>query len=231
MLILASITGSLTDQITSLIGNHGVEAVFGLMVIDAVFPAFSELVMLYAGALAAGAFSQSVVLFGHPIDSRPLAYLTMVLAGTIGYTVGSLGGWAIGIYGGRPFLERHGRWFHLSHEQLGKAERWFERFGSWAVLLGRITPVARSFISIPAGVFRSRLASYTILTFIGSTVWCLVLQSLGFALGTRWEEFQRNLHYVDYAVVAVFAAGVTLIILRRWRSSKLAGRDVQDPAD
>jgi len=231
VLILASITGSLTDQITSLIGNHGVEAVFGLMVIDAVFPAFSELVMLYAGALAAGAFSQSVVLFGHPIDSRPLAYLTMVLAGTIGYTVGSLGGWAIGIYGGRPFLERHGRWFHLSHEQLGKAERWFERFGSWAVLLGRITPVARSFISIPAGVFRSRLASYTILTFIGSTVWCLVLQSLGFALGTRWEEFQHNLHYVDYAVVAIFVAFVALVILRRWRAGKLAGRDVQDPAD
>ncbi len=230
-MLLASITGSLTDQITSLIGNHGVEAVFGLMVIDAVFPAFSELVMLYAGALAAGAFDQSVVLFGHPIDSRPLAYLTMVLAGTIGYTVGSLAGWAIGIYGGRPFLERHGRWFHLSHEQLGKAERWFERFGSWAVLLGRITPIARSFISIPAGVFRSRLVSYTILTLIGSTIWCLVLQSIGFALGTRWESFQHNLHYVDYAVVAVFVIGVALIILRRWRAGKLAGRDVQDPAD
>jgi membrane protein DedA with SNARE-associated domain len=230
-MLVASITGSLTDSITSLIGNHGVEAVFGLMLIDAVFPAFSELVMLYAGALAAGAFAQSVVLFGQPIHSRPLAYLTMVLAGTIGYTLGALAGWAIGIYGGRPFLERHGRWFRLSHEELGRAERWFERFGSWAVLLGRITPIARSFISIPAGVFRARLASYTILTLIGSTIWCLVLQSAGFALGTRWEEFQHYFHYVDYAVAAVFVIGVALIILRWWRSSKLAGRDVQDPAD
>jgi membrane protein DedA with SNARE-associated domain len=230
-MLVASITGSLTDSITSLIGNHGVEAVFGLMLIDAVFPAFSELVMLYAGALAAGAFAQSVVLFGQPIESRPLAYLTMVLAGTIGYTLGSLAGWAIGIYGGRPFLERHGRWFRLSHEELGRAERWFDRFGSWAVLLGRITPIARSFISIPAGVFRARLASYTILTLIGSTIWCLVLQSAGFALGTRWEEFQHYVHYVDYAVAAVFVIGVALIILRWWRSSKLAGRDVQDPAD
>jgi len=229
--LIASITGAVTDHVTSFIGSNGVWAVFALMFIDAVFPAFSELVMLYAGALAAGAFAQSVVLFGHPIESRPLAYLTMVLAGTIGYTLGSLAGWAIGIYGGRPFLERHGRWFHLSHAQLGRAEHWFERFGSWAVLLGRITPVARSFISIPAGVFRAPLVSYTVLTLIGSTIWCLVLQSAGFALGTRWEEFQRNLHYVDYAVVAVFVAGVALIILRRWRSSKLAGRDVQDPAD
>ena len=230
-MLVASISGALTDHVTSLIGNSGVLAVFGLMFIDAVFPAFSELVMLYAGALAAGAFAQSVVLFGHPIQSRPLAYLTMVLAGTIGYTLGSLAGWAIGIYGGRPFLERHGRWFHLSHEQLGRAERWFERFGSWAVLLGRITPVARSFISIPAGVFRARLVSYTILTLIGSTIWCLVLQSVGFALGTRWEKVQHNLHYVDYAVVAVFVAFVALIILRRWRSTRLASRDAQNPAD
>jgi membrane protein DedA with SNARE-associated domain len=230
-MMVASISGTITDHVTSLIGNSGVLAVFGLMFIDAVFPAFSELVMLYAGALAAGAFSQSVVLFGHPIQSRPLAFVTMVLAGTIGYTLGSLAGWAIGIYGGRPFLERHGRWFHLSHEQLGRAERWFERFGSWAVLIGRITPVARSFISIPAGVFRARLVSYTILTLIGSTIWCLVLQSVGFALGTRWEALQHNLHYVDYAVVAVFVAFVALIILRRWRSTKLAGRDAQNTAD
>lgn len=231
MLLLASITGSLTDHVTSFIGSSGVLAVFGLMFIDAVFPAFSELVMLYAGALAAGAFSQSVVLFGHPVDSRPLAYLTMVLAGTIGYTLGSLAGWAVGIYGGRPFLEHHGRWFHLSPEQFARAEHWFERFGGWAVLLGRITPIARSFISIPAGVFRARLVSYTILTLIGSTIWCLVLQSVGFALGTRWEEFQHYLHYVDYALVAVFVAFVALIILRRWRMGKLAGRDVQDPSD
>jgi len=229
--LLASITGAVTDHVTSFIGSNGVWAVFALMFIDAVFPAFSELVMLYAGALAAGAFAQSVVLFGHPIESRPLAYLTMVLAGTIGYTLGSLAGWALGIYGGRPFLERHGRWFHLSHEQLGRAERWFERFGSWAVLIGRITPVARSFISIPAGVFRARLASYTVLTFIGSTLWCIGFASVGFALGTRWKEFQRSFHYVDYAVVAVFVVGVALIILRWWRSSKLAGRDVQDPPD
>jgi membrane protein DedA with SNARE-associated domain len=221
--LIASITGAVTDHVTSFIGSNGVLAVFGLMFIDAVFPAFSELVMLYAGALAAGAFAQSVVLFGHPIESRPLAYLTMVLAGTIGYTLGSLAGWAIGIYGGRPFLERHGRWFHLSHEQLGRAERWFERFGGLAVLLGRITPIARSFISVPAGVFRARLVSYTILTLIGSTIWCLVLQSAGFALGTRWEEFQRNFHYVDYGVVAVFVALGALIILRRWRSTKMAG--------
>src|SRR5215213_189711 len=104
------------------------------MAIDAVLPAASELVMVYAGALAAGAFAgQSVTLFGHEISEPVWAYLAMALAGTLGYLVGSIGGWAIGLYGGRPYLERHGRWLHLSPEALGRAERWFDRWGDWAV--------------------------------------------------------------------------------------------------
>src|SRR5437016_9836930 len=104
--MLASVTGS----ITSLIGDHGVYAVFLLMAIDAVFPAASELVMLYAGALAAAAFSsQHVVLFGSRISSHAAAYVVMALAGTLGYALGAVGGWAIGLYGGRPLLERRGR--------------------------------------------------------------------------------------------------------------------------
>ena len=148
--MLASVSGS----ITTFVGDHGVYAVFVLMAIDAIFPAASELVMVYAGALASGAFtSQHVVLFGHQIDSGGWAFVTMALAGTLGYVVGSIFGWWIGRAGGRPFVERHGRLLHLGPERLDRAERWFDRYGRWAVLLGRITPVVRSFVSIPAGVF------------------------------------------------------------------------------
>ncbi len=80
----------------------------------------------------------------------------MALAGTIGYLVGSMLGWAIGDYAGRPYLERHGRWLHLDAKKLDRAEAWFDRWGDWAVFLGRVTPVVRSFISVPAGVFRAR---------------------------------------------------------------------------
>ena len=97
---------SVTSSVTTFIGDYGLYAVFVLMAIDAVFPAASELVMLYAGALAAGAFSgQHVVLFGNRIDSHFWAYMAVSLAGTIGYTIGSLFGWGIGAYGGRPLLE------------------------------------------------------------------------------------------------------------------------------
>ncbi|HYX77577.1 MAG TPA: VTT domain-containing protein, partial [Gaiellaceae bacterium] len=143
---------SITSSITSFVGNHGVEAVFLLMAIDAVFPAASELVMVYAGAIASGAFpSQHVVVFGHTVESHGWAYVTMALAGTLGYVAGSIGGWAIGRYGGRPYVERHARLLHLGGGRLDKAERWFDRHDRWAVLLGRITPLVRSFVSIPAG--------------------------------------------------------------------------------
>lgn len=230
-MLIASITGSVTDQITSLIGNHGVEAVFGLTALAAILPTGGELVMLYAGALAAGAFTQSVVVFGHHVNSRPSAYLTVVAAGIVGDTLGSYLGWAIGFYGGRPLLERYGRWIHLSHERLARAERWFERFGNVAVPLGRVIPFLRSLISVPAGIFRVRFAVFALLTTLASIVWCFAFGSIGFALGANWRQVERSFRYVDVAVIFLIVAAVGLIILRRRRLARLRSRDAQDPAD
>jgi membrane protein DedA with SNARE-associated domain len=228
--LTASILSHVTDAITAAIGDHGVYAVFLLMMIDAVLPAASELVMVYAGALAAGAFADEyVILFGERIESEIWAFVTMVAAGTIGYTLGAIGGWAIGVYGGRPYLDRHGRWLHLGPERLEKAERWFDRWGDATALIGRITPVARSFVSIPAGVFRMALGRYTVLTFIGSTAWCLAFAGIGWAVGTNWETFHENFHYVDYAVLGLLLAGGIWLLIRRRRSSRLARR-AADPA-
>ena len=227
-MLLASVTSVVTDRVVELLGDHGLYAVFLLMLVDAVLPAASELVMVYSGALAAGAFSSGVVLFGYEFDDGLGAWVAMVLAGTIGYTIGSVLGWAIGIYGGRPYLERHGRWLHLSPQKLARAERWFERWGDWAVFMGRITPVARSFVSIPAGVFRAPLGRYTVFTFVGSTLWCVVFAAVGYAFGTRWETFHENFHYVDYAVAAGIVLGVAYLLVRRRRSSTLSRR--ADPA-
>jgi membrane protein DedA with SNARE-associated domain len=219
--VLSSVTSALTEHVTALIGDHGLYAVFVLMLVDAVLPAASEVVMLYSGALAAGAFSSAVVLFGHEFEPGLPAYLAMALSGTIGYTVGSIVGWAIGIYGGRPFLERRGRWLHLGPHQLARAERWFERWGDAAVFVGRITPVARSFISIPAGVFRAPLWRYAALTLMGSALWCFAFAGAGWALGTRWESFHERFRYVDYAVAAGVVLLVAYLLVRRRRSSSL----------
>ena len=220
----------ITSSLTSLIGNHGLYAVFGLMAIDAVFPAASELVMLYAGALATGAFAgQHVDLFGSRISSHAWAYVAMALAGTLGYLVGSIAGWVIGLYGGRPLLERRGRWLHLGPEKLDRAERWFDRWDDLAVLIGRLTPVVRSFISIPAGIFRMPLWRYSVLTLIGSAAWAFAFAGAGYGLGNSYERFHRDFRFADYAVAAAIAALLAYLIVRRIRSSRLANRAPDSP--
>lgn len=215
-MLVASVSGS----VTSFVGDHGVYAVFLLMAIDAVVPAASELVMVYAGALASGAFaSQHVVLFGHRIDSDGWAFVTMALAGTLGYLLGSIGGWAIGLYGGRPLVEKRGRLFHLGPERFERAERWFDRHDRWAVLLGRITPVIRSFVSIPAGVFEMPLGPYTLLTLIGSAIWAFAFAGIGYAVGSNYERFH---HFFDIALVA--GAGLLVLYLVVRRLSRLRSR-------
>jgi membrane protein DedA with SNARE-associated domain len=209
--------------VTSFVGDYGLYAIFLLMAIDAVFPAASELVMLYAGALAAGAFSgQHVVLFGHQIDSHFWAYVAVSLAGVLGNTVGSLIGWGIGAYGGRPLLEERGRWFHLDPTKLARVDRWFERWGDWTVFLGRMVPVVRSFVSIPAGVVRMPIVRFTVLTFLGCIPWCFGIAAAGWALGSSYEHFHHDFAYVEYLVVALVIVGLAWLILRR-RSSRLAG--------
>ena len=98
-----------------------------------------------------------------------------------------------------------------------KAERWFERWEDWAVFFGRITPVVRSFVSIPAGVFRAPFRRYTVLTLLGSAIWCFVLAGVGWALGSQWEEFHHAFHYVDYLIIASIVAGSVFIAWKLYR--------------
>jgi membrane protein DedA with SNARE-associated domain len=218
--ILASITGS----VTSAIGDWGLYAVFLLMVLDAVFPAASELVMIYAGALAAGAFpGETVTLLGLKIHSPFWGFVAMVLAGAVGNTLGSFLGWGIGAYGGRPFLERSGRLLHVTPAKLARAERWFDRFGDAAVFLGRITPLVRSFISYPAGIVRMPLGRFTLLTFDGCLIWCGALAGAGWALGTSWHSLHDDFRYVDYAVVAVVAALAVSLVVRHFTKRAIVG--------
>jgi membrane protein DedA with SNARE-associated domain len=226
--LVASILSELSDAVTAAVGDYGLYAVFWLMFVDAVLPAASELVMVYGGALAAGAFAnQQVTLFGRNIDDGWPAYVAIVLAGTIGYTLGSIAGWAIGLYGGRPYLERHGRWLHLNAAKLDRAERWFERWEDWAVFLGRLTPVVRSFVSVPAGLFEAPLARYTLLTFLGSTIWCALFAGAGLAAGESWEDFHHAFRYVEYLVAAAIVGGA-LWLAWRYRKRRRRRRLAQD---
>jgi membrane protein DedA with SNARE-associated domain len=208
----------ITDAVTGAIGDYGLYAVFLLMLVDAVLPAASELVMVYAGAVAIGAFPEHTVnLFGTQVDSTGWAYVAMAGAGTVGYVLGSILGWAIGLYGGRPYLERHGRWLHVTPKKLDRAEAWFERYGDATVFFGRLTPVVRSFVSIPAGIAEMPLPRYTVLTTLGTIPWCFGLAGIGLALGSGWERFHESFRFADYAIVALVVAGVAYLLFRAHR--------------
>jgi membrane protein DedA with SNARE-associated domain len=213
---------------TSWLAHYGILAVLVLMFVDAVFPAASELVMVYGGALASGALVHRFDVFGWHATGFA-AYISVVVAGVVGYQLGAIVGWWVGYRGGHPFLERHGRWFHLTPQKLDRAERWFQRWDVWAVLLGRITPVARSFVSIPAGVFESPFARYNLFTLIGNAVWCLALAAVGWALGSSWDTFHEDFRWVEYAVVAGIVVAVSFLVLRGRRPATIERADVDPP--
>lgn len=211
---------SLTSQLTAWIGRHGAYAVFAVMAVDALLPAAGELTMLYAGALAAGAIAGAhPVLFGHAVPTGLQGYVVMALSGTLGYLLGSVAGWAVGRSGGRSLLERHGRWLHLSPQSLERAESWFARYGAWAVFLGRLTPVVRSFISIPAGALGSPIGPYTVLTLAGSAIWCFGFAGAGWALGSNYHTLDHAFTVLEVVLVAgIVMAAVVWLVRRRRRA-------------
>jgi len=227
--MLFSILSGITDAITTAIGNYGLYAVFLLMLIDAVLPAASEVVMVYGGAIASGAIAgTSVNLFGHTFEPGFPAYLAIAVAGTVGYLIGAVIGWEIGRRGGRPYLEKHGRWLHLDHEKLERAEAWFLRWEDWAVFLGRLTPVVRSFVSIPAGIFEAPFKRYTVLTLAGSALWCFAFAGIGWAAGASWESFHHAFRYADITVALLIIGGAGWLGWRYVRKRRAAR--VADPS-
>lgn len=194
----------MTSQLTNWIADHGLLAVFLLMAIDAVVPAGGEVVMLFGGALAAGAIA------GH--DGPSL--FAVIAAGTLGYLAGSLGGWALGRAGGPPLIDRYGRWLHIGPRRFVRAERWFSRYGASFVLFGRLLPLVRSFVSIPAGVLEYPLAPYAVLTAVASLIWCVAFAVAGHALGSNWESVHHAFRYLDYVAVAAVLALAAVVMVR-----------------
>jgi len=210
-----------TSTLTSLIGDHGVYAVFLLMIVAAVLPAASELTMLYAGAVAAGAFADAhVVLFGSTIRSHAGAYVVMAVAGLLGNLVGAAGGWLLGRYA-EAGLERHGKLLHVTPERLDRARRWFDRFGAVAVPVGFMTPGIRSFVAIPAGIGRVPFARFVAFAALGCAVFCFGLAGVGWAVGSNYDNVRK---YLDYAVIAAVALALLYLASRLSRRASNPAR-------
>jgi membrane protein DedA with SNARE-associated domain len=211
LLVSASISGSLVNEISHFVREAGLPGIFALMAISAAcIPIPSEVVMLFAGFAVADPVSSA--------SSHHMTMLGVVLAGLLGTMVGSWVAYGVGRAGRLELLERHGskmKWIPTHPGQIERAESWFTRYGDWAVLFGRVVPFVRAFVSLPAGVAKMPLMRFSVLSLIGSIPWVLALALAGEALGSEWTKIRSGFEYVDYAILALIVVGIVWTVLRR----------------
>ncbi|MDX6702733.1 MAG: hypothetical protein QOF26_2959 [Baekduia sp.] len=201
-LVLAAVTDKLADFATNVVGDLGLPGIFLLMVPEsACIPIPSEATMLFAG---------------FNVSEGKYSLFAAVAVGSIANLVGSWIAYAVGYYGRVEVLERY-KIFHIKPEHLALTERWFERWGSWAVFFSRMLPVVRTFISLPAGVARMPFWRFSLLTLAGCVPWILMLTLVGKAARDNWATWKDRLHYVDYGVAVIIVLGFVWLVARWWR--------------
>jgi membrane protein DedA with SNARE-associated domain len=209
--MLEAIDGIVLPFIDALYSRLGYIGVAIAMTIEsAALPIPSELILPFAG----WSVSRGLI---EPLTQSAWSYWGAVVAGVVGNTLGSLVGYAIGAFGGRPLVERYGRFVLISMHDLDMAERWFARYGEATVFFSRMLPIVRTFISIPAGVSRMPIWRFVIFSILGAIPWVMLLVWGGVVLGDHWLELKHQLRGLDYLVAAAILALVGLFV---WRHLK-----------
>jgi membrane protein DedA with SNARE-associated domain len=203
--VLEAILQLLIDWVTQTVGDYGLFAVFGLMLLESMgilIP--SEAISPFAGYL---------------VSRGQMSLFAAVAAGVLGNLVGSWIAYFIGLWGGRELWFHYGRYVGVRAHHLKVAEKWFDKYGEFTVFIARCLPVVRTFISFPAGTAQMNFAKFTFYTFLGCVPWVFALTYLGYLLGESWEMIGDYLRYLDYAVVLGVLAGAAYLFFR-WRSSR-----------
>jgi membrane protein DedA with SNARE-associated domain len=207
---------SIASSIQQFIHDVGYPGLLVLIILESTLvPVPSELVMPFAGFLASrGEFSLPLVL----------------LVNTSGAMIGSSISYVIGLYAGRPFLDRYGKYFLLRKEDIEKTQRFFDKHGRVTIFTARFIPVVRHVISVPAGVARMRFDAFLLLTALGATIWGGALILLGYFLGSRWDSFASSLKRVDLLIGGLIVLTVVVIVVRfvlRRRRERAVPTDAQ----
>jgi len=198
---LVELLGRFVIAVISQAGYPGIVLLMGIE--SACIPLPSEIIMPFSGYLVyTGRFK--------------LAWVA--LAGAVGCNVGSLVAYYVGAFGGRPLAEKYGRYVLVTRHDLELADRWFARYGDWAVFFARLLPVVRTFIALPAGVARMNFLRFNIYTFLGSLPWCLALAYAGLKLGERWTILRQYFHRFDTAILILIVIAGAWFVRNRWRN-------------
>jgi membrane protein DedA with SNARE-associated domain len=204
MIGIVEYVSSLAIYLIESLGYWGV--FLGMTLESACIPLPSEIIMPFAGFVV---HEGQMTLWG------------ITLVGALGNLFGSLIAYFVGLKGGRPLLEKYGKYIHLTHSKLDLADAWFAKYGHEAVLISRVLPVIRTFISLPAGIAHMDLKKFVTYTFLGSLPWCFVLGYIGVQLGTQWDIIKGYFHILDIIVIIGAVAFLVYIIHKYWNRDSL----------
>ncbi len=194
---------------TNFLETWGYVAIFTLSFISAMgLPAGAELAIIYGGVLASGQI---------PHEHHHLTLLFVIAFATAAESLGSLAGYLIGFYGGRPFVDQFGKWVLVTHRDLDRVEAWFARRGDPLVLFGRLIPLLRSAVSFAAGLGEMAIGKFVAFTVVGCAIWCTTQASVGFALGAGYFHVLEALSFAGYAVAAVAFIALAIFFIHRLR--------------
>jgi membrane protein DedA with SNARE-associated domain len=188
------------------ISTYGYAAIFLLSMLQSMcIPTSSELTLGFAGVLAA---------------EGKLSLAGVIAVAVIGEVVGAYIAWFIGRYAGRGFVDRYGRYVLLTHHDLDRAEGWYDRHGAWGVFVGRLIPVIRNFVALPAGVAEYPLLPFGILTFLGSLIWLSTMALIGYGVGSSYHQVMKGFSYAGYLLFAAAVVAIAFVIAHRYRTYK-----------
>ncbi len=202
--MISTILSALTNFIIQVIDSSGYSGIALLMAIEsAAIPLPSEVIMPFSGFLVSeGRFT----LFG------------IALAGAVGSVIGSWATYALGKYGGRPLIIKYGRWVLITEHDLNLVDNFFAKYGLWATFVGRVLPVFRTYISIPAGIAKVKFWPFTATCFVGSFIWSYFLGWIGLKLGENWESLKGYFHGADWIIGILIIVGAAWWIRRHFKN-------------
>lgn len=202
--MLEKLIATLATFIIYVISSLGYGGIVLLMGIEsACIPLPSEIIMPFSGFLV---FKGEMTLWG------------VALAGAVGCVVGSIPAYYLGMYGGRPLVEKYGKWVLISHHDLALADKWFANHGEITIFVGRLLPAVRTFIAFPAGIARMHMGKFIAYTFIGSLIWCWLLAYAGFKTGEHWESLKVYFHQFHHVLIVAAVIFIAWYVRRHFKA-------------
>ena len=206
--LIEEIIAGLSRFVIATISQFGYTGILVTMAIEsACIPLPSEIIMPFSGYL---------------VSTGQFSMLGVTLAGAVGNVVGSVAAYYVGVWGGRPFVERYGPYLLISHRDLEIADRWFAKYGEAAVFISRMLPVVRTFISLPAGIAKMHFPRFVLFTFVGALPWCYLLAYIGVKMGERWEQLRGYFHQFDIVIGLLLALALGYFLWSHWPKRRSA---------